>query len=332
MVEAAAPAQAVPGRAVSALAGRVRARLRRGVVSLSRRRVGERDLIWILGSPRSGSTWLLNLLGQDKRVVKVDEPAIGAHLGLAVADMILAEPAGVEAADALVASFRAADDDYFFSSRYRRVWEPAVRDLIVSRIRAQVLDRAGERSIRRPVAVIKEPNGSLGAEMLMSACPRSRLLFLLRDGRDVVDSALDASRSGSWAMRSVPGYKPSDDERLESLSRRAERWVWRTEAVQRAFHAHAPELRMLVRYEDLRADTEGVLASIAEWMGLDDLPRRLAEVARKLSFDQIPAEKRGPGKFARAGRPGLWSENLSAEEQAVAERIMGPKLRELGYR
>jgi len=44
-----------------------------------------------------------------------------------------------------------------------------------------------------------------------------------------------------------------------------------------------------------------------------------------------PAEHRGPDKIFRAAQPGLWRENLSADEQEVVEGVMGPKLRELGY-
>ncbi|MDQ1694879.1 MAG: hypothetical protein QOJ03_232, partial [Frankiaceae bacterium] len=29
--------------------------------------------------------------------------------------------------------------------------------------------------------------------------------------------------------------------------------------------------------------------------------------------------------------PGLWKQNLSTDEQALANRVMGPMLRELGY-
>jgi hypothetical protein len=39
----------------------------------------------------------------------------------------------------------------------------------------------------------------------------------------------------------------------------------------------------------------------------------------------------GPAEFARAATPGLWRENLSPEEQRLAEEIMGPRLADLGY-
>ena len=45
----------------------------------------ESRLVWVLGSPRSGSTWLSSLLRASPRVVRVDEPGIGVHLGVLVA-------------------------------------------------------------------------------------------------------------------------------------------------------------------------------------------------------------------------------------------------------
>jgi hypothetical protein len=60
----------------------------------------------------------------------------------------------------------------------------------------------------------------------------------------------------------------------------------------------------------------------------DDAVRKLVQ---ERAFDAIPAELRGPDKFFRAAQPGLWRENLSADEQAAVERVIGPKLRELGY-
>jgi len=64
-----------------------------------------------------------------------------------------------------------------------------LRTLLLERFGAH-LRRAGGSD---PLCVIKEPNGSQGAGFILFRLPCSRLLFLLRDGRDVVDSELDAS-------------------------------------------------------------------------------------------------------------------------------------------
>ena len=47
------------------------------------------------------------------------------------------------------------------------------------------------------------------ADLLLDLFPRSRFVFLLRDGRDVVDSWLAAYRPGSWAPRRgrLPGHR-----------------------------------------------------------------------------------------------------------------------------
>ena len=40
----------------------------------------ESRLVWLFGSPRSGSTWLLQMLGEHPRIVPINEPLIGFHL------------------------------------------------------------------------------------------------------------------------------------------------------------------------------------------------------------------------------------------------------------
>ena len=42
----------------------------------------ERRIIWILGSSRSGSTWLLSMLSKLDGVVPMDDPHLGHHLGV----------------------------------------------------------------------------------------------------------------------------------------------------------------------------------------------------------------------------------------------------------
>ena len=44
---------------------------------------------------------------------------------------------------------------------------------------------------RNPYLVVKEPNTSEAADTLVKLLPSSRVVFLVRDGRDVVDSMLD---------------------------------------------------------------------------------------------------------------------------------------------
>jgi hypothetical protein len=108
-------------------------------------------------------------------------------------------------------------------------------------------------------------------------------------------------------------------------------WVLRTRTVLRAFDAHDPSRRLLVRYEELLEDTQGELGRIAGTLGLE-IPRgSVAEAAKALDIDRVAAGERGDGKEIRAADPGGWQENLSREEREAMLEIVGPTLRELGY-
>ena len=52
------------------------------------------------------------------------------------------------------------------------------------------------------------------------------------------------------------------------MRRNSRLWVNRTLAVERAYEAHPPELRITIRYEDLRADTLATLRPLVDWLGV----------------------------------------------------------------
>src|SRR5438132_10710107 len=89
----------------------------------------ERQLVWVLGSPRSGSTWLMYLLEEPPRVAALQEPLIGMHLGL-FASYIVENGEGTLPAGARMRDLR-SDDRYFFSERHASDWGPPLRKLIL---------------------------------------------------------------------------------------------------------------------------------------------------------------------------------------------------------
>ena len=281
----------------------------------------------MVGSPRTGTTWLLNLLRAQDEIVGIDEPNIGLHLGLFSPDLFHKPAWTYEGEQKRVNEVRAGSDDYFFNDRYAEAWRPKLRELIVSRLAAQMddLDPTG-----KAWCAIKEPNGSQAADLIMRTLPESRLLWITRDGRDVVDSEVDAASKGSWLTAYGGDVEWSTEQRLDFVRERAHRWLWRQEIVAAAYDAHPDALRLRISYEDLLADTDARVREILGWLGVT--PRAdLSEVIAANAFDAIPEAGRGSGKFTRSATPGAWRENLTADEQGAVNEICGPQLQTLGY-
>jgi hypothetical protein len=287
---------------------------------------GERRLAWIFGSSRSGSTWLLRMLSELRGVVPIDDPHLGHHLGvwrpIPLAWAFSEEPPELTT----LLDLKADEPGYFFSQRHRDSWWEPLRALILSRFESQAAEMNGHTS-GSPIYVVKEP-GSHAAPLLTELFPESKLIFLLRDGRDVVDSWLAAYREGSWA---IPGgaFPVAPEGRIPLIRWLSAVWVYRSRAVRRAFEARPPSDRVLLRYETLRSDTVECMRAICEMLGLDR--EGLPEVVARHRFERLPSDARGPRSETRSARPGSWRDHLSSEEQAAMNDVLGETLEEFGY-
>jgi hypothetical protein len=164
----------------------------------------------------------------------------------------------------------------------------------------------------------------------MDLFPDSALIFLLRDGRDVVDSWLDAYRDGSWATDE--GAFPVDDGgRLPLIRWQSSVWLHRTQVVQDTYARTDPSRRLLIRYEEMRADPVGALERIRELLDIEAGPDELARIARANEFSRVPKRRRGSGQEIRRAQPGGWIDHMSREEILAMHEILAAKLDELGY-
>jgi len=268
------------------------------------------------------------MLSELDDAVAIDDPHLGHHLGVWRPIPLAWATADDDPELTLLNDIKREKPSYFFNDRYRNVWEPALRDLIVTRFDAQARERAEGRT-SNPMVIVKEP-GSHIADLLMSIFGQSRMIFLLRDGRDVVDSWLDAHRLGAWALDE--GAFPVAQEGREALIRwQAAVWAYRTGIVLRAYQAHDPARRILVRYEALLRDPARELARICASFGIEVDRERLHEIAAAHDYDQVPSQEKGTSKEIRAADPGGWQQHMTPAEQQAMYEVMGERLVEVGY-
>jgi hypothetical protein len=287
----------------------------------------ENRLAWIFGSSRSGSTWLLKMLSDLEGIVPIDDPHLGHHLGvwrpIPLAWAACEDPPELST----LLEVKAEEPGYFFAERYRDAWQEPLRNLITARFEAQAADAGVADPAGAAAFVVKEP-GSHVASFLAELFPESKVIFLLRDGRDVVDSWLDAYSEGSWA---IPGgaFPVNEEGRIPLIRWLSTVWAYRSRAVKAAYDSRAEEDRILIRYEELRNDTETRLTRICEMIGID--PERVPEVVEAHRFEKLPRTARGRRFFTRQARPGGWRDNLSHEEQEAMHDALGESLEEFGY-
>jgi hypothetical protein len=263
------------------------------------------NIVWIFGTARTGSTWLSSMLAELTGNNLWNEPYAGAIFA----------PTFYKLPWRLIGE----RNDSLLSHRYKHVWLKSVRSLVLEGASVRFPD-VGEKEY----LIAKDPHGSPGAPVLMEALPESRIILLVRDPRDVVASVLDSYRGGRWEK----GWEQVDSDDPEALTRtRAALYLDSVGRAKQAYDAHQGR-KALVRYEDLRVDPSGNLKCVCSCIGVPADERKLAETVKKHSWEEIPEERKGEGKFYRKARAGGWQEDLTARQAEIVEEITAPLLRE----
>jgi hypothetical protein len=224
----------------------------RGLRSLGERlRASDDRLVFVVGSPRSGTTFFAGVLGEQPGFVDLSEvnPHKAAIPGLA----------GLSDAEA--------------ARRIRAV---------VERVRALALVR-GWRGVEQT------PETAFVLAPALAAYPEGRAVHLVRDGRDVVCSLLErgwlsAGRTGgddanlAYGARARFWVEPERKAEFESASD-ATRAAWAWRCYVSAARSVADPRVLELRYESLAADPVEAARTVARHLGSDPAPleRSLAQ-------------------------------------------------------
>ena len=276
----------------------------------------EENLVWILASPRSGTTWLSkNLLSYNTHIL--NEFNITKHLGIGATFM---------GNKKTFMNIEGKRRDYIFSLEYKDTWVYYLRKIVVNRIYSQFNDASKK-------VIIKEP-AIAGILTVSQIFPNSKIIFIVRDGRDIVDSQLDArvhgfEKGGRFQGRtSTILNKKNRDVFIKNSSKN---WVRITQEILETYEKHDKNKCYLIKYESLLHNTLTELEKIYEFLNIKISKNDLEKIVNESKFEKIPTELRGKGKFFRAANTGTWKENFNDAEQNLMESIMSDMLQNLGY-
>jgi hypothetical protein len=262
------------------------------------------NIVWIFGAGRTGSSWLSNMMGELEGHTVWFEPWVGAlfdpyHLRLENRN----------------------GEHFILAPQHRNTWLGSIRSFVLDGALARFPKVAGLNDY----LVIKEPGGSVGAALLMEALPESRMILLVRDPRDVVASWIDAHKEDGWQAER---RRERGSLTAPTVDGRARRYLQNVTESKKAYDAHEGR-KVLVKYEELRADTLGTMRRIYSALEIPVDEGELLRAVRKHSWENIPEEEKGEGKFYRKAKPGGWREDLTPEQVERIEKITAPLLNEL---
>lgn len=270
--------------------------------------------LFVVGCPRSGTTWMQLLLDQCPAVATAPETQIFAY----------------------------------YLDRFRRQWaeehEGATARLQgragLSRLLSEeeflelcgvtagfVLDRIHARNPAAPWVMEKSPRHALLVDFILRVFPDASILHVIRDPRDTAASLIRAGRSWgqSWAPRN-----PIEAGRL---------WKQHVEAGRGA--RDLTQRYHEVRYEDLRRDTAAVFAGVLDWLDLPVETDFVEQAVRACDLQRLKKDSddsgrpvpggRSPQGFFGKGSVGGWRDVLGTGGGRQVESVCHDLMQSLGY-
>ncbi|HUO00295.1 MAG TPA: sulfotransferase [Bradyrhizobium sp.] len=256
-------------------------------------------LIFLVGAPRSGTTWLQLLLSASPRVATVTE----THL---FSDYTRSLFSGWKCHH---------DDESGVGLHHLMIYDEyltVVRDL-VSKIMARIL-------ATRPGATIvleKTPIHALFWPDILQVFPQAHFIHIIRDPRGVVASMLAASQNwgGNWAPRRVPDA--------------CAKWAGHVNAGRKI--AAATDHYLEVRYEDLHTRGIPTLKSAFAWCGIEVSCDKIAHILEQHRIERLRPTDAPERGFFRKGEVEGWQFDLTRRQIRLVEYLTGELMAKLGY-
>jgi Sulfotransferase family len=258
-----------------------------------------KKLVFLVGSPRSGTTWLQLLLSRSPAIATVPETQLFSRYMHSMVeqwndDRITARPIGLT---------KLLGDEEF-------------RGLLRSTT-AVVFGKIAQSKPSATVVLEKTPGHVRCSHEILELWPDAHFIHIIRDPRSVVASLRAASRSWASDWASPRAWK------------NCERWIVDV-STGRQIRSATPNYHE-VTYEELSVGGPDVMMRILAGLGV---PSSLNECKRYIDECDIENLKRlpVPRGFFRLGKTDSWEVELSTWEIALVELLAGPLMSELGFK
>ena len=277
--------------------------------------IGDKELFFIGGSPKSGTTWLQLLLDS--------HPDIGCSGETHFLDRFV--PSVGKPIQDHGEYLTWLQTNIFAGLDCPSLDSPDLMNLL--RV-AMVFMLRHKNTPEVKLIGEKTPDNIRNLAVMNCLFPNSKFVHIVRDGRDAAMSAWFHNRrlSDEW------------DETIDLLAFiRASADVWTGDLARaQEFAEHAPSRYHRVRYEDLSTCPSSTLHSVLEFLGAGTDEAVIEACIERASFESVSGGRRAGqedrSSFFRKGTTGDWRNHFSPEAEAAFNAIGGEWLDRLGYR
>lgn len=172
---------------------------------------------------------------------------------------------------------------------------------------------------------VKSHSGPALSLPLFTASGIAKVTYTYRDPRDVILSALE---HGAAARKAGMAFNLTELKSLEDSIALAKKEIVKWEQWKQYPHV------LMVRYEELVADTIGELHRLVTFLGIDVRDEAIQDIARRYDKQVYAQTTDNPilnNLHLNKGIPGRFREEMTPEARALCEEQLGPQLRQMGY-
>ncbi len=274
--------------------------------------------IFIIGSPRSGTTWLQRLLLSHPEICGGQETHFFSTLGASVI-----RPYKIQQTSVRKIGLPCYWSEEEIKARIFGFWFDTVKHIV-------------DKSPDANYLLEKTPDHAQYMDVIMEILPQSRFIHIIRDSRSVVSSLLAANKE-EWGKQWAP--KGAKDAAII--------WYLNVLAAREYGKTLSSNHYYELRYEDLKADTFEQLKQVFEYLAIPINENDLTTIVQNQDFEtqrklggsplsstigDAVASQKEPEGFFRKGTLDSWKSDLNFFEKLTVWRYTRKLMKASGYR
>lgn len=271
---------------------------------------------FIVGCPRSGTTWTLLLAALHPEAVALQQTDVMRRLFYYSDWFETGHTYGRCALTVHPQEGIPASSGGLTRVGLERLLDPERLRELVRPLSDEVFEQALRTNPKASLVIEQTPEHIAVAEQILRIYPDAYFVHVVRDPRAVFAS----HRDSGWARPNSFSHDPILV---------AEEWI-REVSRGRAI-AGMTDRYMEVYYERLKTETDAELQRFYSFLELPSDTASRARVIEACGLDQLRKANLAPKGFFRRGEAAGWRDELSRSEVAVIEHMCGPLMTELGY-